>query len=1008
MKKNLPLRLCYALLLATAAQSAFALPSMTPPLISKESRKADVKVTGNVTDDNGEPLPGVSIIVKGTSKGTSTDANGNYSITVPQNSILVFQYVGFIQQEVTVTGATNKINIKLIADKKELEEVVVIGYGSKTKKDLTGSVAAISQKDFLKGPVTSPEQLLTGKVAGVQIVSNGGSPGAGSEIIIRGTASIKANASPLFVIDGVPMENPVKSDGSPAIAGSANPLNIIDPKDIESFSILKDASAAAIYGSRASNGVILITTKKGSQDKLKMNFSTSNGVQQITKKVDVMSPDEFRNYINSNGSTAQIASMGQANTDWQNEIYKNAFISDNTFSITGGLKKLPYRASVGYLNQDGILKTDYMKRISTSLTLNPKFFDNSLAVDVNARYSNTQNNFANKDAIGAAASFDPTQSITSDDPKYAPFGGYYQWLESSGSFNRLAPANPVSLLNMKTDKSNVNRFVGNVNLNYKLPFFPDLKANLNLGLDQSNSNGDVYYSPQSGPQSYTNGENKHYDQDKTNKVFDFYLNYNKDVKSIASLIDFTAGYTYQDFYTKNGNFAKYDATNTTIIEAAPPYPDPQRSTLISFFGRLNYTFKDKYLLQTSLRADGSSRFAENNRWGYFPTVSGAWKINLENFMKDSHTFSDLKLRAGWGVTGQQDIGENYSYIPLYSLSDLTAQYQLGDTFYQMYRPGAYDPNRKWEQTDAINVGLDFGLFENRITGTIDVYNRKTKDILNRIPIPVGSNFSNELLINVGDMENKGLEFSLNTIPVMNKDLTWNLGFNFTYQKNEVTKLTQVTDPNYPGVPEGDISGGTGNKIRMISVGENIRSFYVYQQVYDSNGKPVEGAYVDRNQDGILNEKDLYHYKAAFAPFLYGMNTSLTYKKLTASMSFHGSVGNYVYNNAYSNRGIGTAILGPNYIANGSTDILFTSFTKDQYLSDYYVQNASFFRMDNLNIAYNFGKIASSRANLTVNANVQNVFVITDYKGLDPEISSGIDNNFYPRPRTFTLGVGIDF
>lgn len=994
-------------MLATAAQSALALPSTTPPLISKELRKADVKVTGTVTDDNGEPLPGVSIIIKGTSKGTTTDANGNYSITVPENNVLVFQYVGFLQREVTVTGATPKINIKLQSDNKILEEVVVIGYGSKTKKDLTGSIAAVGEKDFLKGPITSPEQLLTGKVAGVQIVSSGGAPGAASEILIRGGNSISAGNSPLIVIDGVPMDTYRNPDGTSSLAGSPNPMNIIDPKDIESFSILKDASSAAIYGSRASNGVILITTKKGSSDKLKLNFTTSNGIQQVNKHVDVLTADQFRDYVNANGTPQQIAKLGTANTNWQDEIYKSAFVTDNSFNVSGGIKKLPYRMSFGYLNQDGVVKTDKMKRFTTALSLNPKFFNNSLAVDMNARYSNSKTTFSDAGAIGSAIAFDPTQSIYSGDN--SKYGGYFQWLDNSGIWNNQATANPVAQLNQNSNNSTVNRVLGNIKLDYKMPFLPELKANLNMGYDYSKGEGVQIYTVDAAPQSLNKLQNIPYSQEKTNKLFDFYLNYNKDLKSIESNVDATAGYTYQDFYSNIGNYPAYNTDGTVVTREASPFPNKQQNTLISFFGRLNYTFKEKYLLQASMRADGSSKFSKDNRWGYFPTVSGAWKINLENFMKDSKTFSDLKLRAGWGITGQQDGIANYGYIPVYALSTPTAEYQFGDTFYQMYRPVAYDANIKWEQTESVNIGLDFGVLNNRITGTLDFYNKNTSNLLNNIPISAGSNFSNMLTTNVGSLRNQGVELTVNTVPVKQKDLSWNLGFNVSYNKNDVTKLTNVTDPNYPGVAQGGITGGTGSNIQMISVGHKVRAFYVYQQAYTSDGKPIEGAYVDRNNDGILNEKDLYHYKSAIPAVNYGINTSLNYKKWTASMAFHGSAGNYMYNNVFSNRGVKTTILNPlEYLANGSPNVLQTNFNGTQLLSDYYIQNATFFRMDNLNIGYNFGKIGKGIANLNLTANVQNVFVITDYKGLDPEINNGIDNNFYPRPRTFTLGVAVDF
>ncbi|MCO4294385.1 TonB-dependent receptor [Solitalea sp. MAHUQ-68] len=1001
MKKTLPLRLCYALMLAPALGSAMASPNVNHYLITKIS-KADVTVTGTITDDTGMPLPGVTVTIKGTTKGSTTDVDGVYSIVTPADATLVFQFIGFVKQEVTLNGKITKVNITLKPESKVLNEVVVIGYGTKAKKDLTGSIASVNQKDFLKGPIASPEQLLTGKVAGVQIVSNGGAPGAGANILIRGGSSLNASNYPLIVIDGVQMDN-----GS--LAGSQNPLSRIDPKDIESFSILKDASSAAIYGSRATNGVVIITTKKGVDDKLKVNFTTSNGVQQIIKKVDVLSADQFRAYVNANGTQAQKDMMGNASTDWQNEIYQKAFTTDNSLSLTGGIKKLPYRASVGYLNQDGIVRTDNMKRVATALSLTPKFFKNSLSVEANGRFSNIKNSFSNGGAIGSAISFDPTQTIYGNDSKYDKYGGYYQWLDNKGDWNNQTTANPVALLNQNSNHSTVNQFLGNLRLDYKFPFLPALKANLNVGYDYSKGEGQTIADADAAPQYYNRYQNAKYSQERINKSFDFFFNYNKDIKSIESSLDATAGYTYQDVLSNQGNYATYTTDGSEQTLAATPYPNKQQNTMVSFFGRLNYTLKDKYLLQASMRADGSSRFSPEKRWGYFPSISGAWKVNLEDFMKDSKTISDFKLRAGWGVTGQQDGIANYGYIPVYGLSTSTAQYQFGDTFYQMYRPVAYDANLKWEETKAFNIGMDLGFANNRITATIDAYNKNTSDLLSIIPVPAGANFSNMLLTNVGSLNNKGIELTVNTIPVSKKDLTWNIGFNVGFNKNEITKLSLVEDPTSPGVLTGGITGGTGSSVQIYSVGHPVGSYYMYQQVYDAAGKPIEGAYVDRNKDGILNNQDLYQYKSSNPDVTFGANTSLNYKKWTASMSFHGSLGNYVYNNVYSNRGVNTTLLNPlNFLANASTNLLTTGFNGTQFNSDYYLQNASFFRMDNFNLGYNFGKINKAISNLSLTANVQNVFTITKYTGLDPEISNGIDYNFYPRPRTFTLGVGVDF
>src|SRR5260221_1620564 len=967
-------------------------------------------ITGKVTDSrDGLGLPGVTVTTRGSKTATQTDANGTFSISIaPEIKSLLFSSIGYATQEVSIEGKTS-VNISLVLTSTSLNEVVVTGYGTAKRKDLTGSIATITSKDFNKGSITTPEQLIAGKVAGVQITSNGGAPGSGSTIRIRGGASLNASNNPLIVIDGVPIDNN-------GISGVANPLALINPNDIESFNILKDASAIAIYGSRASNGVIIIVTKKGKAGKMRFNFSTQYSLSTLPKQAEVLSPTQFRAYVNAHGTPAQVALMGNANTNWQDEIYKNASTTDNNLSMSGSLKNLPYRVSLGYLNQDGILRTGNLQRKSASVTLNPKFFKDHLKIDLNLKGSINNSRFADEGAIGTAVRFDPTQSVHSSAKRY---GGYFEWLDPSSTtgLRKLAPLNPVGLLEQRTDKSEVKRSIGNIQFDYKVHFFPDLHVNVNLGYDVSKGEGTVVI-PDSAASAYLRspdakhgGVNNKYLQKKSNTLLETYLNYVKDFKSINSHIDAVAGYSYQDFSTTNYNYPDYTTDGTVISTPSFPFDKPE-NRLISFFGRLNYAYKGKYLLTGTVRRDGSSRFTEAHRWGWFPSGAFAWRMKEENFLKKVNVLSDLKLRLGYGETGQQDGIGNYDYIPRYSQANAQAQYQFGSTYYTLYRPSGYNPNLKWEQTATYNVGIDYGFLNNRITGSIDFYLKKTTDLLSVVDQPAGTNFSNKILANIGNMENRGVEFTINTQVVRNKTLTWDLGFNITYNKNEITKLTFTNDPNFPGNLVGGIAGGVGSTIQIHSVGYPKSSFYVYQQVYDKSGKPIEGLFEDRNRDGLINVDDLYRYKAPDPDVFLGAYSNASWKKWNAGFSLRANFGNYMYNNRFSNTGVQRNIIDPlGFLANGSTNLLETNFTGngDKYLlSDYYIQNASFLRRDNINVGYSAGDIVRKNTNLRIGANIQNVFTVTKYKGVDPEVSGGIDNNFYPRPRIFVINLNLDF
>jgi iron complex outermembrane receptor protein len=966
----------------------------------------DRTVTGKVTDAANQPIAGVTVHVKGKNVSVATGDDGTFSIHASPGDVLAFSYVGYTAQELKV-GNNGAVNVTLAAGSNALNEVVVIGYGTIRKKDLTGSVATVSAKDFQKGMISTPEQLIAGKVAGVSIVSNGGRPGGGSTIRIRGGSSLTASNNPLIVIDGVPLENS-------AISGAADPLSFINPNDIASFTILKDASAAAIYGTRAANGVIIITTKKGTGGKLRINFTTNESVSSVVKEVDVLTADQFRAIVNAKGTAAQKAMLGTANTDWQKEIYRTAFSTDNNLSFTGGISKLPYRLSIGYSNQNGIVLTDNLQRTSVALVVNPVLLNGNLKVDLNLKGSLENARFA-ADAIGGAITFDPTQPVMT---KSNRFGGYFEWLDpaSATGLTNLAGRNPVGILNQTVNRGKPKRSIGNLQLDYKMPFLPDLHANMNLGYDVSEGAGTVFVSD-SAASAYiaggTGGSNNYYKRTKTNTVFDFYLNYVKDIRSIKSRIDATAGYSYNNFLTKIYNYASYYASGTKVPNSDPAFLyDKPENSLISFFGRLNYSYADKYLLTGTIRRDGSSRFGPSNKWGMFPSVAFAWKLKDESFLKDSRTFSDLKLRVGYGITGQQDGINDYDFLSFYGLSAPNAEYQFGNTYYQMYRPGGYNPNLKWEETATTNAALDFGFLNNRITGSIDLYYKKTKDLLNLIPQPAGTNFSAFFIANVGDMENKGVEFNINAEPVRSKTVTWDVAYNITYNKNTITNLTTIPkDKNYRGIQAGGIAGGIGGGFAEIqAVGYAKNTFNLYKQVYDASGKPVEGVFVDKNGDGIINQDDLYKNKTADPKVFMGFSNNVSYNKWSLGFVLRASIGNYSYNNIYSASGQLSQITGNSVLYNASTSYLATGFigNSNNLLSDYYLQNASFLKMDNLTIGYNAGSIYHKAASLRLSAGIQNVFVVTKYKGLDPEISGGIDNNFYPRPRIYTLGASLDF
>jgi iron complex outermembrane receptor protein len=752
---------------------------------------------------------------------------------------------------------------------------------------------------------------------------------------------------------------------------------------------------------------------------MQIDYNGTMSVNTIPAYMDVLSGDELRatalslaskNAVGMNMSS--LSRLGNENTNWQKEIYQTAFTHDHNISIGGGYKNIPYRTSIGYTNQEGILKTTNMERSTLTIGVDPSFFDKHLKVSLNLKGSYTKQNFGDQGAVGSAVFFDPTQPVRNGNTK---FGGYFTWVNLSdvnpdgsmnpnGDPNTIGPANPVALLEQTDNKSTVKRSLGNAQFDYKFHFLPELRANLNVGYDYFTTKGHNN-APDNAAFTFRNGIGRvsSYDQTGKTQLLDFYLNYVKEIKEFSSKIDATAGYSWQHFYKEGSSFSSN--SSGSIISDDSKFIN--ENYLVSFFGRLNYTLLDRYLLTFTLRDDGSSRFSKSTRWGLFPAAAFAWKIKDESFLKNVTAVTDLKLRLGWGVTGQQDIGNDFPYLAVYRISTNTAQYQFGDQFYNTLRPNPYDANIKWEQTTTYNIGLDFGLFKNRITGTVDAYKRETKDLLNFIPIAAGSNFSNFLTTNVGNLVNKGVELSLNGQVISKKDMNWSIGFNVAYNQNEITKLTKTDDPNYPGVDVGTIGGGVGNTIQNHRVGFPASSFFVFQQVYDSKGMPIEGLYVDRTGSGgtvTSNNLNKYHYKKPAPDYTMGINSRFAYKQFDIAFSGRASIGNYVYNNVASGALYSSVYLQSGFYNNLPQQINNAKFTNTQYFSDFYIENASFFKMDNMTVGYNFEKYLKARLSFTV----QNVFTITKYKGLDPEVNGGIDNNFYPRPRVFVLGVNLTF
>lgn len=974
-----------------------------------------IVVKGIVKDTTGEPIIGANVIVKGTTNGTITDFDGNFLLNANKGDIIIISFIGYRSQE---AQAAASMNIILKDDTELLDEVVVIGYGSVKKDALSGSVVAIKAEEMNKGAVTSPQELIMGKVPGLSVSQGDGAPGAGSTIRIRGGASLNASNDPLIVIDGIPVSN----DAAP---GTPNALATINPNDIETFTVLKDASATAIYGSRASNGVIIIQTKKGTQDKIKVSYSGTFTAKDPYKRIETLDAQSFREVMQAQypEGTAQSADIQRIlnvypnqSTDWQDAIYQTGLSTDQNIGIAGKAGFMPFRISLGYNTEKGTLKTSKYERYTGAVNLSPKFFDNHLSVDINVKGTINKNRFADSGAVGAAAFFDPTKPIYDEENRY---NGYWNWGIVQGAQADLATQNPLSLLYDRNNHGTTKRSLGNIQLDYKIHGLEDLHANLNLGYDVAKTTGRNFVNSNSVQSSLDKtftglGQGNTWNNLRRNHLLDFYMNYAKNIESIKSNFDIMAGYSWQHFYYANHDITYSNPTEDLGAKEGYTYDEnerhyirddhrriPYENYLISFFGRLNYNFMDRYLLTATLRRDGSSRFSENNRWGLFPSAALAWTINNEPFMKATeNVLSKLKLRLGYGVTGQQEIGD-YQYITSYSFSTNPNTTYLGTT---LLKPNGYSPDLKWEQTTTYNVAIDFGFLNNRINGSIEYYQKHTKDLLNTISAAAGTNFINLITANVGKMKNKGVEANVNAIAIQSKDFTWEVGYNITWNDSKITKLTTTFNPDYQG-----IDAGTNQKHQ---VGEMPGTFYLYQQVYDENGKPIQNAFVDRNNDGQITEADRYlTHKSPMAKIYMGFSSQFSYKKWDLGFNLRANFGNYVYNGVASGNSTSNNYGGKGFITNlynGFQDTGFTLLnTSEQMASDYFLENASFLKMDNLTLGYSFQNLFAAKLSGRISASVQNVFTISKYSGLDPECGA-IDSNIWPRPRTYTIGLNLNF
>ena len=1012
-------------------------------LLTASSFAQSNAIKGHVKDASGEPIMGATITVNGKAVGI-TDMDGNFSVDAAPGTDITFTYLGMTPQTVK---ASKEMNITMSDDSKSLNEVVVIGYGVAKKSDLTGSVTAIKPDSKNKGVVVNAQDMLTGKVAGVNITSNDGTPGGGAKIRVRGGSSLNASNDPLIVIDGLAMDN----DG---VKGLSNLLSVVNPQDIESFTVLKDASATAIYGSRGSNGVIIITTKKGRKgQKPTVSYSGSITISEKKNTIDVLNADEFRATVEKlyGKDSEAYSALGTANTNWQDLIYRTAISHDHNITVSGAAKSLPYRVSVGYTDQQGIVKTSDFKRATASLNLNPSFFQDHLTLNLNAKGMYARTLYTDGSVVSAAVRMDPTQdpyNFTSEyhknqlrdkdgnsllDQTLKNYGGYFQWSKKAEYGDNTWPftydsttqmPNPLSLLDQGSQIAHSRSFIGSADIDYKVHGFEDLRLHATLGADISKGRQSQSFAPSCTNALYY-GSYGGEEILKRNLSLSAYAQYYKDFNKIHHF-DIMAGYEWQHFWrSKNNDYVGYypetnnDASLAGTERPHTPYSEKSESYLVSFFGRANYTLLDRYFLTATVRDDGSSRFKEH--WAWFPSFAFAWKANEEAFLKNANWLSDLKLRLGYGKTGQQagSIGD-YEWIPSYSISTGTNGFYPVTGTGELYRPNNYRPDLKWETTSTYNVGLDWGIMDQRLSGSVDWYYRKTTDLLNYAPLSSMAGYKNQAWQNIGSLKNTGVEAAITWRAIQTKDWFWTMTYNFTYNKNEITDLNGVSENGAPVVNTNiKVGDGSGAYLQANQVGYAMNSYYVYQQVYDKNGKPIENCVVDRNGDGKINESDKYLYKSPAAPVTMGFSSRLEYKNWDFGFSLRASIGNYVYNNveqSMSNMNTGEWFSNSlKYFSNrmkSTVERNWQTYEITSKLSDYYVKNASFLKCDNITLGYSFNNLFKSSGwhglSGRAYATASNVFTITNYDGLDPEVGDGNDNNLYPRPFSVVVGLSLNF
>lgn len=986
-------------------------------------------VSGMVEDGSG-PVAGAAVVELGTSNGTSTDLDGMFSLRVadPQAEVEI-SCIGYASRTF-VASQIPKV-ITLTEDSEFLDEIVVIGYGTVKKDDLTGSVAAIKAEDINRGAVTNTQDMLKGKIAGVLITPGDGGPGSGSRIRIRGSASLNASNDPLIVIDGVPV-------AQGAGGAMSNPLDLLNPNDIESFTVLKDASSSAIYGSRASNGVIMIMTKKGIGSRPQVSYTGSFSLQNVHKKVPVMSPGELmdfyaRTYPEGTPTGDRIKEIqGTSQTDWQDLIFRTAFSTEHNVSMRGNYSSMmPYRASISYSGQQGTLHESRYDRGTIELSASPEFLDKHLTLNANVKGVYSYSDYSDGGTVGKAAFFNPTANpywLTADNTiDYTTTNGFWNYGNGRGdafSPNTLVGPSPLSMLYDSQSDAKSSRFIGSLAATYKVHGLEALSLNVSAGLDFTETRSYSGVRPGSF-QAYTDTENLgvgQYTRGKVvsrSQVFEAYAAY-KETWGIHSL-DAMAGYSWQNNWSGNRYINYFNITDKPNL--LPGQTVDSRYTwsntenyLVSFYGRVNYSIDSKYVFTFTARGDGSSKFAKDYRWGFFPSGAFAWNMKNEPFLKDVKEVSALKLRLSAGLTGQQDGIGNYAHLARYNIYiDSYHKYDMGAGNYMgMLGPQAYDPTIRWETTMTWNMGVDYGFFDNRLSGSIDAYVRNTRNLLNSVQIPMGSNFGNKLMTNVGSIRNQGLEFSINGIPVQTSDLSVHIGFNGTFQSTEFTKLNPTEDNNYY-IETGTISKGTGGYLCRQMVGYAPYTYFLYKQKYDSDGRPLQNEFVDLDEDGTITQADRYMTGKSVSPkFYYGLNLKVTYKDWDFGLNGHGSAGTWVFNDFASANSTSSLDLNSGALPNQARLVRRTGFTApnsgEQWYSDYFLENASFFRLDDLNAGYTFRGIGPWESDIRIGASVQNVFVLTGYTGMDPETVSenGIDNTMWPRPRTWSLRINVNF